>query len=83
MSRPHCVDCGLGCQRHGVKQILGLRLSPSPEAFRRPHRILRFVVLEAVARPGREAGTCSGKRGRGWREVGGKEVRRVEETKVV
>jgi len=37
------------------------------------------VVLEAVARPGREAGTSSGRRGRGWREVGRKEVRKVEE----
>jgi hypothetical protein len=70
--RHHCVECGLGCERHGVKQILGLRLSPSPEAFRRPPRMRRFEVLEAVARPGREAGTCSGRRERGWR----KEVRK-------
>ena len=40
------------------------------------------VVLEAVARPGREAGTSSGRRGRGWREVGRKEVRKVEEMRV-
>ena len=52
--RHHCVECGLGCERHGVKQILGLRLSPSPEAFRRPPRMRRFEVLEAVARPGRD-----------------------------
>ena len=70
--RHHCVECGLGCERHGVNQILGLRLSPSPEAFHRPHRMRRFEVLEAVARPGREAGTCSGRRERGWR----KEVRK-------
>ena len=37
------------------------------------------VVLEAVARPGREAGTCSGRRER----VGGKEVRKVEEVRGV
>jgi hypothetical protein len=55
MSRLHCVDCGLGCQRHGVNQILGLRLSPSPEAFRRPHRILRWPLVRSSAfraRPG-------------------------------
>ena len=37
------------------------------------------VVLEAVARPGREAGACSGRRER----VGGKEVRKVEEMRGV
>jgi len=37
------------------------------------------VVLEAVARPWREAGACSGRRER----VGGKEVRKVEEMRGV
>ena len=36
------------------------------------HYFRPLVVLEAVARPGREAGTSSGRRGRGWREVGRK-----------
>ena len=37
------------------------------------------IVLEAVARPVRRAGASSGRRERGWREVGRKEVRKVEE----
>jgi hypothetical protein len=37
----------------------------------------RFEVLEAVARPGREAGTCSGKRERGWRKEVRKSWRRL------
>ena len=60
MYRIHCVDCGLGCQRRGVKQVLSLRRSPSPEAFRVPHHSLRS--RSRCTSWERGAGTCSGRR---------------------